>query len=46
MMKNGEFGDSDFCKPYRTVKSALRVDQHGPQDVRAALRKALEEIDD
>ena len=30
---------------YRTVTSALRVAQHGPQDVRAALWKALEEMD-
>ena len=45
MMENGGFGVLGFCTLYRTVNSALRVGRHGPQDVRAALRKALEEID-
>ena len=45
MMENGGFGVSGFCRLYRTVNSALRVGQHGPQDVRAARRKALEDIE-
>ena len=45
MMENGGFEVSGSCKLYRTVNSALRVGQHGPQDVRAALGEALEEID-
>ena len=45
MMENGGSGVSGFRRLYRTVNPALRVGQHGPQDVRVALRKALEEID-
>ena len=41
MMENGGFGVSGFCKLYRTVHSALRVVQHGPQDVRAALEESF-----